>query len=105
VVLTPALRAKILAATHKKPKDGSTHWSCRKLATALGVSKDMVHRVWREAGLKPHRLERYLASNDPDFERKAADIIGIRRSDCTSPRPILRGSIKLRSGSPKSSVT
>jgi transposase len=36
-----------------------------------------VHRVWREAGLKPHRLERYMASNDPDFERKAADIIGL----------------------------
>src|SRR5215472_2843274 len=77
VVLTPALRAKILAATRKKPEDGSTHWSCRKLAAALGVSKDMVHRVWREAGLKPHRLERYLASDDPDFERKAADIIGL----------------------------
>ena len=60
-----------------KPKDGSTHWSCRKLAATLNVSKDMVHRVWREAGLKPHRLERYLASNDPDFERKAADIIGL----------------------------
>ena len=77
VVLTPALRAKILAATRRKPKDGSTHWSCRKLAKAVGVSKDMVHRVWREAGLKPHRLERYLASDDPDFERKAADIIGL----------------------------
>ena len=77
VVLTPALRAKILAATRKKPKDGSTHWSCRKLAATVGVSKDMVHRVWREAGLKPHRLERYLASDDPDFERKAADIIGL----------------------------
>ena len=77
VVLTAALRAKILATTRKKPQDGSTHWSCRKLAVALGVSKDMVHRVWREAGLKPHRLERYLASDDPDFERKAADIIGL----------------------------
>ena len=76
-VLTPALRARILAATRKKPSDGSTHWSCRKLATALGVSKDAVHRVWQEAGLKPHRLERYLASDDPDFERKAADIIGL----------------------------
>jgi len=77
VVLTPALRAKILAATRKKPKDGSTHWSCRKLAAVVGVSKDMVHRVWREAGLKPHRLEHYLASEDPDFERKAADVIGL----------------------------
>src|SRR5208283_916652 len=37
----------------------------------------MVHRVWREAGLKPHRLERYMASDDPDFERKAADVIGL----------------------------
>ena len=33
-VLTPTLRARILAATRKKPKDGSTHWSCRKLAAA-----------------------------------------------------------------------
>jgi len=76
-VLTPALRARILSATRKKPCDGSTHWSCRKLATALGVSKDAVHRVWKEAGLKPHRLERYLASDDPEFEPKAADILGL----------------------------
>jgi transposase len=76
-VLTPALRARILSATRRKPSDGSTHWSCRKLATVLGVSKDAVHRVWREAGLKPHRLERYMASDDPEFETKAADIIGL----------------------------
>src|ERR1700682_3093526 len=75
--LTPALRARILPATRKKPADGSTHWSCRKLAAHLGVSKDVVHRVWKEAGLKPHRIERYLASDDPDFESKAADIIGL----------------------------
>ncbi len=75
--LTPKMRAKILSATQRKPRDGSTHWSCRKLAQYLGVSKDLVHRVWREAGLRPHRLERYMASNDPDFERKAADIIGL----------------------------
>src|SRR5215472_17425223 len=76
-VLTPALHARILSATRKKPSDGSTHWSCRKLAAALGVSKDAVHRVWKQAGLKPHRLERYLASDDPEFERKAADILGL----------------------------
>lgn len=75
--LTSRLRARILDATRRKPGDGSTHWSTRKLAQHLGVSKSMVHRVWQEAGLKPHRLERYMASNDPDFERKAADIIGL----------------------------
>ena len=76
-VRTPALSARILSATRKKPRDGSTHWSCRKLAPALGISKDAVHRVWQEAGLKPHRLERYLASDDPEFESKAADILGL----------------------------
>jgi len=76
-VLTPALRARILSATRKKPADGSTHWSCRKLAAIVGVSKSTVYRTWKEAGLKPHRLERYMASDDPEFESKAADIIGL----------------------------
>ncbi len=76
-VITPLLQAKVLEATRRKPKDGSTHWSCRKLAAQLGVSKDTVQRVWHKAGLKPHRLERYMASDDPEFERKAADIIGL----------------------------
>lgn len=76
-VITPALQAKVLEATRHKPKDGSTHWSCRKLAGQFGISKDTVQRIWHKAGLKPHRLERYMASDDPEFERKAADIIGL----------------------------
>jgi hypothetical protein len=36
-----------------------------------------VARVWRKHALRPHRLERYMASNDPDFETKAADISGL----------------------------
>jgi transposase len=76
-VITPALQAKVLDATRRKPKDGSTHWSCRKLAAQLGIGKDTVQRIWQRAGLKPHRLERYMASDDPEFERKAADIIGL----------------------------
>jgi transposase len=76
-VITATLTAKVLAATRREPKDGSTHWSCRKLARHLGVSKDAVQRIWQKAELKPHRLERYMASDDPDFERKAADIIGL----------------------------
>ena len=71
------VEARILAWTQKKPSDGSTHWSSRKLAKALGVSHMMVARVWAKHGLKPHRLERYMASNDPKFEAKAADIIGL----------------------------
>jgi transposase len=76
-VITPKLQARVLEATRRKPKDGSTHWSVRKLAGELNLSKDTVHRIWRAAGIKPHRLERYMASDDPDFEAKAADIIGL----------------------------
>ena len=76
-VITPALQAKVLAATRRKPADGATHWSCRKLARHLRISQDTVQRIWHRAGLKPHRLERYMASDDPDFERKATDILGL----------------------------
>src|SRR5712672_1662552 len=76
-VLTPELEARILEATRRAPSDWATHWSTRKLAAHLSVSHMMVARVRRKHGLKPHRIERYMASNDPDFERKAADIIGL----------------------------
>lgn len=71
------LEARILALTQKQPPDGSTHWTTRKLARELGVSHMRVARVWARAGLKPHRLDRYVASNDPDFETKAADVIAL----------------------------
>jgi transposase len=75
--VTPAVQASILRRARQKPSDGSTHWSCRKLAKELGVSKSTVQRVLTQAKLRPHRLDRYMASDDPEFERKAADIIGL----------------------------
>ncbi len=74
---TPAVQARVVRRVQQQPSDGSTHWSCRKLAGELGVSKSTVQRILMQARLKPHRLERYLASDDPDFEAKAADIIGL----------------------------
>ena len=73
------LEARVLNKTIKhKPSDGSTHWSSRKLAAELGdVSFSAVQRIWRKHGLQPHRLDRHLVSNDPDFEAKAADVIGL----------------------------
>src|SRR5664279_48705 len=76
-VVTAAVQARILRRTLQPPPDGSTHWSCRKLALTLGVSKSSVQRVWSQAQLKPHRLDRYMASNAPEFESKATDIIGL----------------------------
>jgi transposase len=74
---TAKLEARVLAWTHKPPSDGSTHWSTRKLGSALGISHMMVARIWAKHGLKPHRVERYMVSNDADFEAKAADVIGL----------------------------
>nr|ART89854.1 putative transposase [uncultured bacterium] len=78
--MTDRLEARILARTTKhKPADGSTHWSSRKLAAELGgdISHMTVARIWAKHGIKPHLLEGYLTSNDPDFETKAADVIGL----------------------------
>jgi transposase len=74
---TPHLEARILEWTRHKPPDGSTHWTTRKLAKHLKISHMMVARVWKRAGLQPHRIERYMVSDDPEFETKAADIIGL----------------------------
>ena len=74
---TPNLEAKILSYTRRAPKDGSTHWSSRKLAAELGISHMRVARTWNKAGLKPHRLRHYMTSDDPDFHKKAADVIGL----------------------------
>jgi transposase len=74
---TPATQARVLKKTQQKPPDGSTHWSCRKMAAATGLSPTTVHRIWSKTRLKPHRLDRYMASNDPAFEEKAADIIAL----------------------------
>ncbi len=75
--LTPQVEARILEWTVKRKPRASTHWSTRKLGAELGVSHMMIARVWRKHSLKPQRLDGYMASDDPDFEKKAADIIGL----------------------------
>lgn len=75
--LDPRVQAKILAKTQETPPAPFTHWTTRRLAQVIGVSHMTVARVWQRAGLKPHRLERYVTSDDPDFETKAADVIGL----------------------------
>src|SRR3954447_27006862 len=76
-VLTPAMEARVLDKTRPAPPDGSTHWSTRKLGRLLKIHHNLVGKAWRRAGLQPHRFERYMQSDDPDFETKAADVIGL----------------------------
>ena len=74
---TAQTEARILERTRRAPSDGSTHWSSYRLAKELGISQSTVSRVWRQFGLQPHRSRSYMASDDPEFEQKAADIIGL----------------------------
>jgi len=72
------IEARILHWTlHRKPADASSNWSSRQLAAQLGVNHMRVARVWARAGLQPHRRRHYMRSDDPFFEQKAADIIGL----------------------------
>src|SRR6202166_1074529 len=74
---TAQTEARILELTRSEPTDGSTHWSSYRLAKEVGVSQSTVSRVWRQFGLQPHRSRSYMASDDPEFEEKAVDIIGL----------------------------
>jgi transposase len=62
--------------TQEKPAD-ATHWSTRSMARALGISEASVRRVWHAHGLKPHRVEAFKISNDPQFTEKLEDVVGL----------------------------
>jgi transposase len=61
---------------HETPV-GETHWSCRSMAARAGVSPATVQRIWSARGLQPHRVETFKLSNDPRFEEKLVDVVGL----------------------------
>src|SRR5712692_7134955 len=76
-VLSKELEQRILDTTLKtKPPDG-THWSVRGMAQRLGVSRMLVQRVWQRFEVQPHRVERFKLSNDPHFDEKVRDVVGL----------------------------
>ena len=75
--LPAALKAKVLAKTVRETPPAATHWSVRTMAKAMGISHTSVQRIWGEAGLKPHLVAKFKVSNDPQFEEKVTDIVGL----------------------------
>jgi len=75
--LTSELEQKILDTTLKTRPPDATHWSVRELARHLHVSRMRVHRVWQRYDVQPHRVEKFEISNDPHFEEKVRDIVGL----------------------------
>jgi hypothetical protein len=67
----------ILRKTRQETPADATHWSTRTMAKAVGVIKATVSRIWRAAGLKPHLVKTFKASNDPQFVEKVRDVVGL----------------------------
>lgn len=74
-----ALLMIVDAAVH--PPEDRTHWTVRALTEHLrdtvGISRSQVHKVLKDMDLKPHRVQQWLNSTDPDFEAKQAEIVGL----------------------------
>ena len=47
------------------------------MATRAGVSPATVQRIWSARGIQPHRVETFKLSNDPNFEEKLVDVVGL----------------------------
>ena len=69
--------AGIVEATlHSRPR-AATHWSCRSMAQAQGVSPATVQRIWDAHGLQPHRVKTFKLSRDRQFIEKLTDVVGL----------------------------
>ena len=70
--------AEVVRLTQQElPADGSTHWTTRSLARRVGIGKDSVGQIWKDHDLKPWKVETFKISNDPAFEEKLVDVVGL----------------------------
>jgi transposase len=76
-VLTAEDVENIVDATLQTKPAGATHWSCRTMAKAQGVSKATVNRIWQSHQIKPHRTKGFKLSRDPYFLEKLTDVVGL----------------------------
>jgi transposase len=70
-------RSSLIEKTTRSTPANATHWSTRTMAREMGISKASVSRIWRANGLKPHRVESFKVSNDPEFADKLEAIVGL----------------------------
>src|SRR5215472_209372 len=69
---------KVITATlEQQPPGGDTHWSTRSMARSAGLSQSAVSRIWRAFGLKPHLIQTWKLSTDPQFIEKVRDVVGL----------------------------
>lgn len=68
---------RVIVKTLEQQPPDATHWSTRSMADATGMSQTAVSRIWRAFGLKPHQVESFKLSPDPQFIEKVRDIVGL----------------------------
>jgi transposase len=71
-----ATKGEIISRATRPPAHRQ-RWSVRTMAQELGVSKDTVQRLWSANAIKPHLVQTYKLSSDPQFEAKFWDVIGL----------------------------
>jgi transposase len=76
--VTQEREAEIVKQTlEHSPPDGGTHWSTRLMGQKAGLHQSTISRLWRANGLKPHRVDYFKVSTDPDFVPKLRDVVGL----------------------------
>ena len=68
---------QVLVTTLEIAPTDATHWSTRLLARQLGMSQSAISRIWRAFGLKPHLVDTFKLSGDPQFIDKVRDVVGL----------------------------
>ena len=68
---------RIVDATIQTKPRAATHWSCRTMAAAQGISAATVQRIWDAHGLQPHRTRNFKLSRDKRFVEKLTDVVGL----------------------------
>jgi len=76
-VIDQAVIDQMLADTRTTTPPAATHWSNRTMAAHSGLSRTTVQREWKARGLKPHLVTTFKISNDPKFEEKLIDVVGL----------------------------
>jgi transposase len=70
------IEAVVVVRLERAPND-ATHWSRASMATKTGLSKSTIGRIWKTFGLKPHQIDTFRLSNDPQFIDKVRDVVAL----------------------------
>src|SRR5512144_2069446 len=68
---------RVVELTLRQAQPAATHWSERTMAAKVGIAPSTVHKIWKAHGLKPHLVETFKLSRDPDFVDKVEDVVGL----------------------------